>query len=157
MSRIRFNMTNNALNILSVILLVTLFMPTKWVIAVEAVEVKVYKSATCVCCKKWVSHLRDNGFKVIIEDVPNVNKIKEWQGVTPKLASCHTAIIDGYVVEGHVPADDIKRLLKERPKALGLTVPGMVTGTPGMEGPRKDKYKVLLFDAQGKTEVFSSY
>jgi hypothetical protein len=124
---------------------------------VHATEITVYKSATCGCCKKWVKHLRDNGFEVNAVNVKNVVPYKIKHGVTQPLASCHTALVDGYTIEGHVPAADIKRLLKEKPKIKGLAVPGMPMGTPGMEGPRKDAYDVVTFDAKGKTGVYSRY
>ncbi len=119
--------------------------------------VTVYKTATCGCCKKWVTHLEKNGFEVESVDVQNLGMIKSMSGVEPKLASCHTARVDGYVIEGHVPADDIKRLLSERPAVKGLTVPGMPHGSPGMETGSKDPYQVLTFDADGKTEVFAQH
>lgn len=119
--------------------------------------ITVYKSPTCGCCKKWIRHLEKNGFKVEAKDTNDVVKHKIEAGVTPKLASCHTAFVDGYAIEGHVPASDIKRLLAERPAVKGLTVPGMPMGSPGMEGPRKDRYSVLTFDEAGKTTVFSTH
>ena len=119
--------------------------------------ITVYKSPTCGCCKKWVSHLEKNGFTVISKNTSNVNQYKKKAGLKPGLASCHTAFVDGYAIEGHVPANDIKRLLKERPDVKGLTVPGMPMGSPGMEGPRKDRYSVLTFDESGKTTVYSSH
>ena len=124
---------------------------------VNATEVIVYKSPTCGCCKKWVNHLRDNGFKVKAYDVKSVVPYKIKHGVTKPLASCHTALVGGYTIEGHVPAADIRRLLKEKPNVKGLAVPGMPMGTPGMEGRRKDAYNVLTFDAKGKTGVFSRH
>lgn len=121
-------------------------------------EITVYKSPTCGCCKKWVKHLEDNGFEVKAENVTDVIQYKIKYGVTPQLASCHTAVIDGYTIEGHVPASDIKRLLRERPALQGLSVPQMPVGTPGMEqGDRKDPYQVISFDRDGRTEVFSDY
>lgn len=137
----------------------------KWIIVLAslfavpayAAEITVYKSPTCGCCKKWVKHLRDNGFEVIARDVQNVNQVKSLVGVPPKLASCHTAIVDGYLVEGHVPAAEVKRMLKEKPKIKGLTVPGMPMGSPGMEGHRKDRYDVLSIDHDGKTSTYASY
>jgi hypothetical protein len=103
----------------------------------DATEVLVYKSPTCSCCNKWIAYLEDNGFRVKTENVADPSQIKAYHGVTPRLASCHTALVEGYVVEGHVPAGDIRRLLAERPKVKGLAVPGMPAGAPGMEGPRK--------------------
>lgn len=125
--------------------------------AASAAEVMVYKSPTCGCCSAWVDHLKANGFDVEVENVRDVNRIKQQQGVTRELASCHTALVDGYVVEGHVPAADIKRLLETKPAIAGLAVPGMPMGSPGMEGPIKQKYDVVSFDKDGKTKVFSSY
>lgn len=117
--------------------------------------VTVYKTPTCGCCKKWVSHLEANGFEVEAIDMRDLRMIKSMSGVEPKHASCHTAQVEGYVVEGHVPADDIKRLLKERPDIKGLTVPGMPMGSPGMEGPQKDEYDVLTINNDGSTDVFA--
>ncbi len=124
----------------------------------ENLEIVVYRSPTCGCCGKWVKHLQDNQFN--IEDIvtDDMSSIKEKLGVPGNLASCHTAIVDGYVIEGHVPARDIKRLLKIKPKVVGLSVPGMPAGTPGMEmGGRKDPYQVISFDKEGNYQVFSSY
>ncbi len=123
----------------------------------RAADIMVYKSPTCGCCNGWVRHLQENGFNVKTKDLANVSPLKRELGVTPRLASCHTAVVDGYVVEGHVPAEDIKRLIKERPAVAGITVPGMPMGSPGMEGPRKDRYQVLTFDKAGKTAVFASH
>jgi hypothetical protein len=120
-------------------------------------EITVYKSPTCGCCSKWVDHLRDNGFEVKTVDLSDMRRIKSMSGVKPEHASCHTAKVDGYVIEGHVPASDIKRLLKERPAVTGLSAPGMPMGSPGMEGPRSDPYEVITFDKQGRTSVFSRH
>lgn len=121
-------------------------------------EITVYKSPTCGCCKKWITHLEDNGFDVTAKNVANVGPIKAENGLPPVLGSCHTALIDGYVIEGHVPADDIKRLLKEKPAITGLAVPGMPVGSPGMEqGARKDRYDVVAFDNKNQMSVFSSH
>lgn len=120
-------------------------------------QITVYKSPTCGCCKKWVSHLEENGFKVETVDMHDLSMIKSMSGINPKLSSCHTARVDGYTVEGHVPADDIKRLLEERPHVKGLAVPGMPMGSPGMEGPRKDAYDVLAFGEDEQTTVFASH
>lgn len=123
-----------------------------------ASEITVYKSATCGCCKEWVKHLQNNGFSVKAQDVSDLRSYKNANGVPTKLASCHTATVGGYVIEGHVPANDIKRLLKERPAVNGLAVPGMPIGSPGMEqGAHKDRYEVLTFDKQGKTGVYAQY
>jgi hypothetical protein len=123
-----------------------------------ATEITVYKSPTCGCCKGWVKHLEDNGFSVKVHDVADIMPYKTANGVPATFGSCHTATVDGYVIEGHVPASDIKRLLKERPPVSGLAVPGMPAGAPGMEqGGPKDRYDVLTFDKQGKTGVYARY
>ena len=125
----------------------------------QAEEVTVYKSPTCGCCGDWVKHMEANGFKVTVHDVQNLNPIKEKAGLTPALASCHTAFVGGYAIEGHVPASDIRRLLREKPDAKGLAVPGMPIGSPGMEvaGRPNDPYDVVLFREQGQTERFSHH
>jgi hypothetical protein len=121
-------------------------------------SIHVYKSPTCGCCTDWIKHLEDNGFEVDVSEVDNVTPVKIEAGLTPALASCHTAFINDYVIEGHVPADDIKRLLSQAPQARGLSVPGMPAGSPGMEmGDRKDPYQVLLFNANGQTRVFAEH
>jgi hypothetical protein len=117
--------------------------------------VKVYKSRTCGCCSKWVEHMRAAGFKVEAIDVPDVSPYKIKYGVTPELASCHTALVDGYVVEGHVPADDVIRMLQLRPRIVGIAVPGMPLGSPGMEAPNPERYETLAFDAAGEATVFA--
>jgi len=122
-----------------------------------AAEITVYKSPTCGCCSKWVEHLEANGFTVKTEDVADISRVKSEFGIPSELASCHTAIIDGYLVEGHVPAQSIKRLLAERPQVAGLAVPGMPTGSPGMEGPNPQRYNVVAFDAAGGRRVFESH
>ncbi len=121
------------------------------------VEMTVYKSPTCGCCKGWIKHMKRNGFAVKAYDVNDVTPLKTRNGVPTRLTSCHTALVGGYVVEGHVPARDIQRLLQERPQIKGLAVPGMPMGAPGMEGPRKDRYQVLSFDRDGSTAVYTSY
>ena len=118
--------------------------------------IDVYKSPTCGCCTKWIDHLRANGFTVRAYDTGN-NAARERAGIPATLGSCHTALVNGYAIEGHVPAQDIKRLLKERPRAIGLTVPGMPMGSPGMEGPRSEPYNVLLINQQGGTTVYSRH
>ena len=122
-----------------------------------ALEVTVYKSPTCGCCTKWIAHLEANGFKVNAHDVADLTQVKREHGVRRELTSCHTALVDGYVIEGHVPADDIQRLLQERPDVVGLAVPGMVMGSPGMEGPTSEPYNVLTFDREGNTTVFAKH
>lgn len=122
-----------------------------------AAEVMVYKTPTCGCCTAWMDHLKTHGFEVEAVDLHDLTQIKQRHGVTRELASCHTAVIDGYVIEGHVPATDIKRLLETRPDIVGLTVPGMPMGSPGMEGPVSQPYDVLSFDKAGATKVFSRH
>lgn len=125
--------------------------------AFAAEMAEVYKSPTCGCCSLWVEHLRQNGFEVVTRDVHDVGAYKSRYGVPRNLSSCHTARVGGYIVEGHVPARELKRLLAERPKAVGLAVPAMPMGSPGMEGPRKDSYRVLLFDSQGRYRTYARY
>jgi hypothetical protein len=122
-----------------------------------ASDITVYKSPTCGCCSAWVDHLKAHGFRVAVKNADNLGVIKQEQGVSRELASCHTATVEGYVIEGHVPAADIKRLLAERPAVAGLAVPGMPMGSPGMEGPRKESYQVISFDKEGQTAVFSHH
>jgi len=110
--------------------------------------VTVWKSPSCGCCGAWVRHMRAAGFPVTVHDVGDVQPIKDGNGVPDALRSCHTALVDGYVVEGHVPAGDIKRLLEERPAAKGLAVPGMPSAAPGMDGPH-EPYHVVLFGSPG--------
>lgn len=124
--------------------------------AAPAPVVTVYKSATCGCCKAWVKHLEANGFAVRAVDVDNLQEMKAASGVPGPLASCHTALVDGYVVEGHVPADLVKKMLRERPQIAGLAVPGMPSGSPGMEGPRKDRYNVMAFEKGGASHVYAT-
>ncbi len=120
--------------------------------------VKVYKSASCLCCGKWVEHMRDAGFSVETHNRNDMQSIKSRFGISPQQGSCHTALIDGYLIEGHVPATDVLRLLDEKPDVRGLTVPGMVMGSPGMEGPRSDHYTVDTLPKQNqKTSVYARY
>ncbi len=119
--------------------------------------IAVYKSATCGCCTEWVKHLQANGFRVKAHNVANPSDYRAKAGIPEHLGSCHTALIGGYAIEGHVPAREIKRLLAEKPKAKGLAVPAMPLGSPGMEGPRNDPYDVLLVQANGRTKVYQHY
>jgi len=120
--------------------------------------VTVYKDAGCGCCKEWVKHLSANGFVVNAKDVLNVDEIKRTMSVPPALESCHTAVVGRYVIEGHVPASDIKKLLAENPAVQGLAAPGMPVGSPGMEqGGRKDKYDVIAFTRDGKSRLFAHH
>ena len=120
--------------------------------------ITVYKSPTCGCCEKWITHLRKQGFDVSSQDSNKMPKVKQVIGVKPEYQSCHTAIIGDYYIEGHVPGDDIRRLLKEKPDALGLSVPGMHVGSPGMEqGNKKQHYTVYLIKKDGKKVVYHQY
>jgi len=120
-------------------------------------QMTVFKTPTCGCCGKWVEHARANGFQVTVRQVENTAAYRRRYGVPDALQSCHTAIVEGYAIEGHGPAAEMLRLLKTRPKAKGLAVPGMPLGSPGMEGPRRQPYSVLLFDAEGRTSVYQKY
>jgi hypothetical protein len=120
-------------------------------------RITVYKDPGCRCCKNWIDHLVKHGYAVDAKDTPAMAEVKRTLGVPDALTSCHTAVVNGYLIEGHVPAADIAKLLKEKPKVAGLTVPGMPMGSPGMEGPRQQHYQVLSFDKNGKTRVFASY
>ena len=121
----------------------------------DSVTVTVYKSPSCGCCVKWVDHLRAGGLAVEAIDVENTAWIKKENGVPARLMSCHTALVDGYVIEGHVPVEDILRLLEERPDIAGLAVPRMPIGSPGMEGPNPEPYEVLAFTKQGSTHTYA--
>jgi len=126
--------------------------------AATADEMTVYRSPTCGCCGKWLEHVKQNGFSVKDIVTNDVQAIKNSHGVGAELASCHTAIIDGYVVEGHVPASDINKLLQTKPDIAGIAAPGMPVGSPGMEmGGKADDYDVIGFDRDGKARVFSSH
>jgi hypothetical protein len=121
--------------------------------------VEVYKSPTCGCCANWVKHLQANGFTTRVTDIENLSEIKTRNNVPDPAQSCHTATVDGYVLEGHVPAADVRRLLKERPAVLGLAVPGMPIGSPGMEVPnvKPQPYNVMSFDRRGQLKIYSSH
>jgi len=126
--------------------------------APDSLIVDVYKSPTCGCCSKWVEHLKANGFTVRSHDTNDVVTHKARLGVPAGYGSCHTAQVGGYLVEGHVPAKDIKRLLKKKPRARGLVVPAMPMGSPGMETDgRKDAYDVFLVDRDGSTKTYTHY
>jgi hypothetical protein len=119
----------------------------------------VQRDPGCGCCLNWVAHLQKAGFKVLVTESPVMDKVKDQRGVPKAVRSCHTGVVDGYVIEGHVPAADIQRLLKERPAVVGLAVPGMPMGSPGMEvsNGRVQPYDVIAFDKAGKTTVFASH
>ena len=124
----------------------------------KPLDIVVYRSPTCGCCSKWLAHLKTHGFNVQDNVIEDVQKIKDKYGVNRALASCHTAIINGYIVEGHVPANDIKTMLRDKPDIKGLAVPGMVTGTPGMEmGGRRTPFRVVAFDKDGQVSVYKAY
>jgi hypothetical protein len=136
--------------------LALLFGAGDFVAAQRGPLIEVYKHPTCGCCIKWVDHLNANGFVARATNVENIGDVKKTRGVPEQLSSCHTAVVGGYVIEGHVPAADIHRLLKERPAVAGLAVPNMPIGSPGMEGANARPYDVLTFDTQGRTRVFST-
>ena len=119
--------------------------------------VTVYKTPTCGCCSKWVKHLESNGFVVEAKNLSNLDLVKKKFGVEAQFQSCHTAKIGNYVVEGHVPAADIKLMLAEKPDIHGLAVPGMPMGSPGMEGPRKDTYHVLAINSGANPTIYNSH
>ena len=129
-------------------------------VAAAPAAVEVWKAPTCGCCKDWIVHLEANGFKVQVHDSGNT-AARARLGIPMRLGSCHTALVDGYAIEGHVPAREIRRLLAERPGAVGLAVPGMPVGSPGMDGPaygaRKDAYDVLLVRKDGSTTSYQHY
>lgn len=129
------------------------------VVAKEALpRVEVFKNPSCGCCGAWVEHMLAAGFSVSVTEVDDTSVARRRYGLPDRLGSCHTAVVGGYVVEGHVPASDVKKLLAMKPVAIGLAVPGMPIGSPGMEvGSRKDPYQVLLVAKDGRERVFSTY
>jgi hypothetical protein len=120
--------------------------------------VTVYKSPTCGCCSQWVEHMREAGFQVETHDMDDVTPVKVEHGISPRHQSCHTAVVGDYVLEGHVPADLVRRMLEERPEIAGLAVPGMPVGSPGMETPdgAKNAYDVIAFTEDGGESVYAS-
>lgn len=147
--------------VVSLMLLVFLALPLLATpLAVQAdrtAVIKVFKSATCGCCTKWVDHLRAAGFTVEATNMEDMARLKRENGISEQIESCHTAFVAGYFIEGHVPAQDVKRLLTERPKIAGLAVPEMPVGSPGMEGKNPVVYDVLAVDSQGKTAVYATH
>ncbi len=139
---------------LSAVLALMVWMPVQ---AAEAPLMTVWKSPWCGCCMHWVKHMEAHGFRVDVKDVEDLDPVKKLAGIPDNLQSCHTAHVDGYVIEGHVPAADVKRLLNERPAARGLAVPGMPSGSPGMENGEHDPYDVLLIGKDRTTTVYGSY
>lgn len=128
---------------------------TAW--AQSATQIEVFKSPYCGCCEKWVEHMEKNGFKVSAHNVNDVPAARKNLGMPDRFGSCHTAKVGGYVVEGHVPAADIQRLLKEKPKAIGLAAPGMPQGSPGMETATPVPYETLLIQADGSARLFAKH
>lgn len=125
---------------------------------IENQHATVYRSPECTCCGGWINHLKTQGFKIKDFRTPDIEAVKQKYNVPDNLTSCHTAIVNGYVIEGHVPAQDIKRLLQEKPNVIGLSVPQMPMGTPGMEmGNKKDPFSVLAFDNRSRVSVFNKY
>jgi len=125
----------------------------------KAPTVMVFKTATCGCCSKWVDHMKAAGFEMKVQDVEDIAAVKARLGVAPEISSCHTSQVGGYVIEGHVPASAVQRLLKERPKVTGLAVPGMPMGSPGMEVPsgQKDAYTVVTFGGGQPPRVYERH
>ncbi len=123
----------------------------------EPAAITVYKTPTCGCCVKWIDHLKAGGLTVESVDLADLSWVKQEHGVPVRLASCHTAIVDGYVIEGHVPVGDVIRLLEERPEIAGLAVPKMPIGSPGMEGPNPVRYEVIAFTEQGSTHTYATH
>jgi hypothetical protein len=130
---------------------------TGFALAAAPLEVVVYKSPACGCCTDWVKHLRGRGFAVKVVEIADLVPVRQRFGVPDRLAACHTALIGGYVVEGHVPASTVKRLLAEKPPVVGVSVPGMPNGSPGMEGSTAEPFSVLAFDERGGAKVFESH
>jgi hypothetical protein len=123
--------------------------------APAAQPIVVYKTATCGCCGKWVDHLKAAGFAPTVNTVQTMDETPMRKRIPATLRSCHTATLEGYLVEGHVPADVIRKLLKEKPRVEGIAVPGMPAGSPGMESSNPEPYDIVAFDATGKTSVFA--
>jgi hypothetical protein len=119
--------------------------------------ITVYKDPNCGCCKNWIEHLIKHGYTVKVNDTRELKKVKQSLGVPEKLEACHTALVGAYLVEGHVPAEDIDRLLRTTPKVAGIAVPGMPAGSPGMEMGAKQRYSVISFDRAGKTAIFATH
>jgi hypothetical protein len=132
---------------------------SKWLAAASATPITVYKSRSCGCCAKWVEHLEAEGFDPRVHDEEEMDRIKDELGVPQAVRSCHTAVAGKYLIEGHVPAADIRKLLRQQPAVAGLAVPGMPGGTPGMAalGAKPTGFDVVAFQSSGKTEVFARY
>lgn len=138
-------------------LLVALSLLASVTMAQSAERVEVFKSPYCGCCEKWVEHMRKAGFDVVTKDVNDVPAARKAVGMPERFGSCHTAKVGGYAVEGHVPAGDVVRLLKEKPKAVGLAAPGMPQGSPGMESNNPQPYDTLLVQADGSYKLFAKH
>jgi len=132
-----------------------LALPTLAMAAAPVID--VFKSASCGCCAEWIRHLEKNGFTVRAKNVEMPAQYRKLAGIPDALGSCHTGLVNGYAIEGHVPASEIRQLLRDKPKARGLAVPAMPMGSPGMEGPRQDPYDVLLVRHNGSTSVYRHY
>ncbi|ARP95045.1 DUF411 domain-containing protein [Bordetella genomosp. 13] len=132
-----------------------------WALAGGAGQISVWKTPDCGCCKGWAKHLQDNGFAVTVHDVRDTSVVRQRNGIPDNYASCHSAQIEGYALEGHVPAAEIRRLLRERPAAIGLAVPGMPLGAPGMDGPeyggRRLPYSVYVIELGGAARLYQNY
>lgn len=138
----------------------TLLAPAWAAAQAPTIQGEIWKDPNCGCCKDWIAHMQKSGFRLSVHEVGNT-AVRARMKIPMKLGSCHTALLGRYAIEGHVPAKDVQRLLREKPDAIGLTVPGMPVGSPGMDGPeyggRRDPHDVLLIAADGSTRVFSSY
>lgn len=147
---------------LSLLAIAALGAPLAGMAAIQPETVTVWKTPTCGCCKDWVIHMRKEGFNVVTNDVPDTAPMRQKLGLPAKFGSCHTAQVGGYVIEGHVPASEVIRLLREKPAAIGLAVPGMPVGSPGMEMPGemlgvRDAFNVVLVTRDGGSRVYQSY
>jgi hypothetical protein len=163
-----FSMNSKALNspmkrliqflIIGLVAVSVILLPIQSTHAASVPAIAVYRDPSCRCCGGWIDHLAEQGFQPQNIETADMERLKQQYGVPDDLTSCHTAIINGYVIEGHVPAADIQRLITERPDVVGITVPGMPVGTPGMEsGDRRDSFTVFSFDQQGNQAVFNQY
>jgi hypothetical protein len=146
------------LGLVTIAVIIVLMSAPSMAASSKASEITVYRAPSCSCCGGWIAHLAAQGFQLKEIATSNMNMLKQQHGVPNDLASCHTAVIQGYVIEGHVPVKDIKRLLAQHPKVAGIAVPGMPIGTPGMEdGDRREPFTVFSFDEQGNAQAFNQY
>lgn len=155
------------MRVVALLLSLLMLSPTVWAesewdstptVVVSPIDITVYRSETCQCCHKWIKHLEHHGFRVVDQISNNVQSIKNEVNLPSPMRSCHTAMVGNYLIEGHVPAQDIHQLLKTKPAIRGLSVPAMPVGTPGMEmGERKDSFDVIGFDGAGKFSLFNRY